>query len=143
MGGDEEAHHPSLICMSLSHHSVPQEMILKHQGIEKLRITFILYLYPGNGEYGNDIFPLRAAALAVLIEVIDDEILNPCPAALLLIPIDSIAPNIDSIANNDPFHAVKEHCLLHRRVAHECDPIGIAGQRLQSGKAQRGSGFHF
>src|SRR5690606_31440934 len=94
MGGDEEAHHPSLICMSLSHHSVPQEMILKHQGIEKLRITFVLYLYPGNGEYGNDIFPLRAAALAVLIEVIDDEILNPCPAALLLIPIDSIDPNI-------------------------------------------------
>ena len=84
----------------------------------------------------------RAAALAILVEVLDDEILNPGPAAFLFGPVDPIAPNIDSIADDHPFHAVKEHGLFHRRVAHECDPISVARQRLQGGKAQRGSGLH-
>ena len=105
-------------------------MILKHQGIEELRIAFVLYLYPGNGEDGNDVLFSRAVALAIRVEVLDDEILNPVPAAFLFGPVDPIAPNIDSIADDHPFHAVKEHGLFHRRIAHECDPISVARQRL-------------
>ena len=119
-----------------------EQVILKHQGIKELKISFILDLYAGDGEDRDYVLGFYALAVAIFVEIVGQKLLDLGPAALFFIPVDLLRHHINSIPNDNAFQTVEKHGLFHGRIAHECNGIGIAGQSLQCGKAQRRAGLH-
>jgi hypothetical protein len=64
----EEADDARILGVALSYKPVFEKMVLKHQGIEQLRIPLVLDLNPGYGKYGNYARWVDALAVAELEE---------------------------------------------------------------------------